>query len=97
MGGRRPRLFDNTTPRGITAEEAAGYLGMAVSTFNVKLPEFLKEGFPAVDVLLKRYDKEAIDTWLDARSHLTEPSPGGWRERLGRFRDGEGAGASRDH
>lgn len=85
----RPRLMDNTPPRGLTAYEVAYYLGVSETHFHRKLPELRRAGFPEPDSLLRRYDKAAIDRWLDMRSDLAESSDDhGLHQRLGDFRRG---------
>lgn len=56
-------------PRLLTSKEAAAYLGMCQGTFRTVAP------VPAVDFgekhpRLKRFDKAALDRWLDEKSGI---------------------------
>ncbi len=63
-------------PRGMTTTEVARYLGFQnVQTFRSKLPQLRKLGFPNKIVGLHRYDRTAIDRWLDEQSGLQESLP----------------------
>jgi hypothetical protein len=68
---RRPEL----EPRWLTIGEAAQYLGHSASWLSPERLERLQEtGFPAIDPILDRIDREAIDSWSDRRNGLiSEP------------------------
>ncbi len=61
-------------PRGIAAEHAARRLGLTFGEFNECLPELFSRGFPRPDLTTKRYDRKAIDLWMDAQSGLAVAS-----------------------
>jgi hypothetical protein len=90
------RVRPNIQPRGYTLGEVAEYLGHARNWLTVtRLAELQKHGFPAVDPLLERVDKIALDLWWSARSGIlpalddtagTAPAsakPNSWREAMG--------------
>lgn len=58
---RQPRFFDHGTQSGLTAFEAAGYLGLRESEFGAMRPRLLKAGFPIHDWITNRYDRNTID------------------------------------
>lgn len=61
-------------PRGWTQEEVAAYLGWSINTFRTRKSELERRGFPAIDPLLGRYDRKAIEAWFDNRSGLKKMS-----------------------
>ncbi len=61
-------------PRIWTEAVTAGRLGMSVTTFRNKLGKLRLAGFPARDELLRGYDSQAVETWLDNRAGL-KPLP----------------------
>jgi hypothetical protein len=64
---RRPEL----EPRWLTIGEAAQYLGHSPSWLSPERLQKLQErGFPTVDPILDRIDREAIDNWSDRRNGL---------------------------
>ena len=64
---RRPQL----EPRWLTIGEAAQYLGHSPSWLSPERLKSLQEtGFPAIDPVLERIDREAIDNWSDCRNGL---------------------------
>jgi hypothetical protein len=64
---RRPEL----EPRWLTIGEAAQYLGLSPSWLSPERLDRLQEtGFPAIDPILERIDREAIDNWSDRRNGL---------------------------
>lgn len=67
---RRPRF--SLPPRGLTAEESAGYLGLGPTEFSRLLPRLEAEGFPKPDPLTGRRDWKAIEMWWDSRSGLAD-------------------------
>lgn len=48
------------------------YIGRSPSWLAENRMQLDAEGFPRPDPLLGGYDRCAVDTWLDRRSHLTE-------------------------
>src|SRR5215471_18466446 len=72
---RRPELH----PRWLTIGETAQYLGHAPSWLSPeRLARLQETGFPTVDPILERIDREAIDSWSDRRNGLvpkTAPEP----------------------
>ena len=64
---RRPEL----EPRWLTIGETAQYLGHSPSWLSPERLERLQEsGFPPIDPILERIDREAIDNWSDCRNGL---------------------------
>jgi hypothetical protein len=62
---RRPQL----EPRWLTIGEAAQYLGHSPSWLSPERLKSLQEtGFPRLDPILDRIDREAIDNWSDRRN-----------------------------
>jgi hypothetical protein len=58
-------------PRGLTRREAAEYLGHTESWLTKeRLDDLQESGFPEIDPLTERFDRHAIDVWLDQRSRL---------------------------
>lgn len=70
MTRARPK-FD-LPPRGLTADESAGYLGLGGTEFSRLLPRLESEGFPKPDSLTGRRDFKAIENWMDVRAGLAE-------------------------
>jgi hypothetical protein len=72
---RRPEL----EPRWLTIGEAAQYLGHSSSWLSPERLDRLQEtGFPVIDPLLERIDREAIDNWSNRRNGMiseTAPEP----------------------
>ena len=59
----------------MTSHDVAYYLGFAnVKTFQSRLPKLRKLGFPDKIGALNRWDRAAIDRWLDEQSGLAEQS-----------------------
>ena len=94
MSRRRPRLFEQIPNRGLTNVETATYLGLSEGRFTTLLPKLQKAGFPKPDDLLERYDREAIDCWLDRRAGLAESSGEIDEWELDKLIDGYGNGRS---
>lgn len=70
MTTARPRFNDQ--PRGLTKAEAAGLLGHGEGWLTDKrLNQLYSTGFPRPDPILERFDRVAIDSWLDRRSGLS--------------------------
>src|SRR5271169_424403 len=68
---RRPEL----EPRWLTIGETAQYLGHSPSWLSPERLETLQEtGFPTVDPILERVDREAIDSWSNRRNGLVTSS-----------------------
>jgi len=63
------------SPRGLTAREVAQYLGCAESTFFAKRATLEASGFPQKNRLTGRWDKKAIDLWLDRISGIEQGMP----------------------
>ena len=70
MTRARPKF--NLPPRGVTDEEAAGYLGMGPTKYNRIRPQLVASGFPEPDPLTGLLDWKAIERWWDERSGLAE-------------------------
>lgn len=51
--------------RVLNRAETAAYIGYSVTWFAERLPELYAKGFPAPLPLLERWDRHAIDRWLD--------------------------------
>ena len=62
---QRPRLIA-LQQRMLTEAEAAEYLGRDLSWFRANLDRLEELGFPAPLDAVDRYDRQAIDKWLDA-------------------------------
>jgi hypothetical protein len=45
--------------------ETAGYIGYSLTWFNAKLDELYARGFPKPLPVLERWDRHAVDRWLD--------------------------------
>jgi hypothetical protein len=68
---RRPEL----EPRWLTIREAAQYLGHSPSWLSPERLQRLQEtGFPTIDPILERIDREAIDNWSDRRNGVIAPT-----------------------
>ena len=93
MAKRQPRPKPRFAAiRRLTVEETAHYLGWSVSTFHKRRDDLKAVGFPEPDPLLERYDLDAIDAWLDARSGLAEElSDGGLMDRIRGLEDEKAA------
>lgn len=74
MTARRPRFTDSVPARGLTRCETAHYLGLSEGRFSELRPALERDGFPAIDPLLARYDRVAVDAWLDIRSGIEKRS-----------------------
>lgn len=59
-----PRLPD-CSARLIDDDAAAHYLGLDLDTFHELREEFERKGFPHPESVTHRYDRIAIDKWLD--------------------------------
>ena len=96
MSRRRPRLWELEPPRGLTAAETAYLLGVSEGRFAQLLPRLLAAGFPSRDPITRRYDRRAIERWLDRRSGVARDcGPMAWLERLDATSEGEGDAALR--
>ncbi len=64
--------------------EAAAYLGLSQADFFRKRAAMEAAGFPLPDPITRRYDRRAIDAWLDRRSGLDPYSADeeAWMRRL---------------
>jgi hypothetical protein len=61
----------------VTIGEAAQYLGHSLSWLSPKGLARLQEiGFPTIDSILERTEREAIDTWSDRYRELPEERVG---------------------
>ena len=70
MTAARPRF--NLPPRGLTPTEMVGYLGHGPSWLtDERLARLYSLGFPRPDSITERFDRVAIDVWLDQRSGLS--------------------------
>jgi hypothetical protein len=70
---RRPDL----PPCWLTTGEAAQYLGYSSSWLSPERLARLQEiGFPTIDPILERTEREAIDTWSDRYRELPEEHDG---------------------
>lgn len=52
-------------PRVMNRTETACYIGYSTTWFNEKLPHLYAGGFPRPLPLLDRWDRIAVDRWLD--------------------------------
>jgi hypothetical protein len=69
---RRPEL----DPRWLTIGEAAQYLGHAPSWLSPeRLARLQETGFPTIDPILQRIDRDAINKWSDRRNGLIPERP----------------------
>ncbi len=85
MTRARPRF--TLPPRGLTADESAGYLGLGMTEFTRLLPRLNAEGFPKEDPLTGRRDWKAIENWMDLRAGLAEDgSDNGLLAKIEEFR-----------
>lgn len=92
----RPKLFDTESPRGLLQREVGWYLGIGESRFRQLKPQLEREGFPKPDSITGRYDRRAIDLWLDQRSGIAGNSRDpGLRARIEGYQDGTSTGAAR--
>ena len=87
--GNNARSPAPIAPRGLKGCEVAAYLGLSSSSFVRKRRAMIRAGFPPSDPLTGRYDRHAIDAWLDARAGLGGNA--GERELLRRLGGGPGA------
>ena len=71
---QRPRLIA-LQQRMLTEAETAEYLGRDLSWFRPNLDRLEETGFPAPLNAVDRYDRAAIDKWLDARARTGWCSP----------------------
>ncbi len=63
-------------PRGMTSEAVAEYLGYrSAKSFQSRLPVLRAKGFPPRIAGLHRWDRAAIDRWLDEQSGITHDDP----------------------
>ncbi len=69
MTAARPRF--TAQPRGLTPTEMIGYIGHGASWLtDERLEQLYSLGFPRPDSMTERFDRVAIDAWLDQRSGL---------------------------
>ena len=66
----RAKLPFMPEPRVWRACQVAARLGMSESTFGYRRKELEAQGFPRMDELLRGWDADAIERWLDARAGL---------------------------
>lgn len=57
-------------PRGMRSRDVAAYLGLSTAGFYSKRAGLEAAGFPRADPLTRRFDRDAIDAWLDQRAGL---------------------------
>lgn len=57
-------------PRGIAAEHATRRLWLTCAEFYNHFPELYSHGFPRPDLTTQRYDRKAIEHWMDGQSDL---------------------------
>ncbi len=63
-------------PRCMTSEAVAEYLGYrSAKSFQSRLPVLRANGFPPRIAGLHRWDRAAIDRWLDEQSGITHDDP----------------------
>lgn len=79
----RPEAI-SITPRGLKTCDVAAYLGLSQTDFFRKRAAMEAAGFPRPDPITRRYDRRAIDAWLDRRSGLDPYSADedAWMRRL---------------
>jgi hypothetical protein len=83
----RPRTKFDVSPRGLTENESADYLGLGQTEFKRLLPKLEAEGFPKRDRLTGRRDWKAIEHWWDQRSGLAKDgAESGLLARIEEFR-----------
>lgn len=68
----RPRPRFTEPPRGLTGQECAWYLGLGTTQFDTVRDALRDAGFPAADPITGRYDRRAVDRWLDQRAGLVD-------------------------
>ena len=68
-------------PRILNATQVAARLGMSASNFHNKRAAYEAAGFPRYDDLLRGWDGNAIERWLDNRSGI-DPSSSAPGDRL---------------
>lgn len=61
MGRRRTAI----APRVLNRVETAEYIGYSASWFGARLPVLYAKGFPKPLPILERWDRHAVDRWLD--------------------------------
>jgi hypothetical protein len=65
-------LADQIAPRGLTKEQAAAYCGCGLDAFET----WVKKGLvPGAIPGTQRWDRKAIDVWLDRASGLAVETP----------------------
>ena len=90
---RAPSIRCRIDPRDVPPSQAARLLGMTVAEFETTLPRLQLRGFPHPDPDTGRYDRKAVEAWMDGRSALTggtemrDPSTT-VRDRIARMRGG---------
>ena len=60
-----PRRRIVIAPRVMNQAETAGYIGYSPAWFGAKLGGLYAMGFPKPLPLLERWDRHAVDRWLD--------------------------------
>ncbi len=58
-------------PRDVPPVQAARLLGLTLAEFTATLPRLERRGFPMPDPDTGRYDRKAVEAWMDRRSPLT--------------------------
>ena len=85
------RALAQLTPRILTREEAAAYLGLGVSAFDMRVKAGkLPKPLPADIYGRARFDRGAIDRQLDLDSGLTDSKGIDASEALRKWRAGHG-------
>lgn len=72
MGKSKP-LF-TPEPRGWTTFQVSTYLGISEASFRSQAAAYERAGFPKPNTITGRYDRRAIDRWLDEQSGLRDHS-----------------------
>lgn len=91
----KPRRKFSESPRLLTDEELAHYMGHSIGWLTAeRRMELERKGFPRKDGLTGRTDRRAVDAFLDRRSGISGDVDDGFEQRLEAFGNGEGAGAS---
>lgn len=72
MAKRKPTYIP--VPRPFNEFQTAARLNRGVEWFRQNRARLKAEGFPDYDDLLGGWDSEAIDRWMDARSHIDLPA-----------------------
>jgi hypothetical protein len=70
MGKPKPPFTPE--PRGWNLFQVVTYLGISEATFHAQAAAYDRAGFPKPNAITGRYDRRAIDLWLDAQSGLRD-------------------------